>query len=106
MGSSVHGHPGEDGYPGLEADTGSAYGIDILMIASAGFADVHGLLAALALVKPTASTWARGSRALAESAIHQKAKEATAAGTELDTELIFRSLGNTARVASNAVHAR
>lgn len=38
-----------------------------------------------------------------ESAIHQKVKEAIVAGTELDTEMIFRPLRNTARVASNAV---
>ncbi len=39
----------------------------------------------------------------AESAIHQKVKEGHRGGTELDTELIFRPLRNTARVASNAV---
>ena len=39
----------------------------------------------------------------AESAIHQNVKEAMVAGSELDTELIFRPLRNTARVASNAV---
>ncbi|WP_172799408.1 nitronate monooxygenase, partial [Mycobacterium sp. IS-3022] len=38
-----------------------------------------------------------------ESAIHQNVKEAIVAGTELDTELIFRPLRNTGRVASNAV---
>ena len=38
-----------------------------------------------------------------ESAIHQKVKEAIVSGTELDTELIFRPLRNTARVASNTV---
>jgi nitronate monooxygenase len=52
---------------------------------------------------PTASTWARGSCAPAESAIHQNVKEAIVAGSELDTELIFRPLRNTARVASNSV---
>jgi nitronate monooxygenase len=46
-----------------------------------------------------------GSRFMctAESAIHQNVKEAMVAGSELDTELIFRPLRNTARVASNAV---
>jgi nitronate monooxygenase len=38
-----------------------------------------------------------------ESAIHQNVKEAIVAGSELDTELIFRPLRNTARVASNTV---
>jgi NADH:quinone reductase (non-electrogenic) len=46
-----------------------------------------------------------GSRFMctAESAVHQNVKEAIVAGSELDTELIFRPLRNTARVASNAV---
>ncbi|WAJ45330.1 nitronate monooxygenase family protein [Mycobacterium sp. Aquia_216] len=38
-----------------------------------------------------------------ESFIHQNVKEAIVSGTELDTELIFRPLRNTAQVASNAV---
>ncbi len=38
-----------------------------------------------------------------ESCIHQNVKEAIVAGDERGTELIFRSLHNTARVASNAV---
>ncbi len=38
-----------------------------------------------------------------ESCIHDNVKEAIVAGDERGTELIFRSLHNTARVASNAV---
>ena len=38
-----------------------------------------------------------------ESCIHQNVKEAIVAGDERGTELIFRSLHNTARVASNVV---
>jgi nitronate monooxygenase len=38
-----------------------------------------------------------------ESPIHQNIKQAIVDGNELGTELIFRSLHNTARVASNAV---
>ena len=76
--------------------------IDIPMIASGGFADGRGLVAALAL---GADGINMGSRFMctAESAIHQNVKEAIVAGSELDTELIFRPLRNTARVASNAV---
>ena len=72
------------------------------MIASGGFADARGLVAALAL---GADGISMGSRFMctAESAIHQNVKEAIVAGSELDTELIFRPLRNTARVASNAV---
>ncbi|OFB36775.1 nitronate monooxygenase [Mycolicibacterium sp. (ex Dasyatis americana)] len=96
------GHPGEDDIPGLVLIPAASAKIDIPMIASGGFADARGLVAALALGADGVNM---GSRFMctAESAIHQKVKEAIVAGTELDTELIFRSLGNTARVASNAV---
>jgi nitronate monooxygenase len=72
------------------------------MIASGGFADGRGLVAALAL---GADGINMGSRFMCtvESPIHQKVKEAIVAGTELDTELIFRTLRNTGRVASNTV---
>jgi nitronate monooxygenase len=72
------------------------------MIASGGFADSRGLVAALAL---GADGINMGSRFMCtvESCIHQNVKEAIVAGDERGTELIFRSLHNTARVASNAV---
>jgi nitronate monooxygenase len=38
-----------------------------------------------------------------ESCIHDNVKQAIVDGSELDTELIFRPLRNTARVASNTV---
>jgi nitronate monooxygenase len=41
--------------------------------------------------------------ATVESCIHQNVKEAIVAGDERGTELIFRTLHNTARVASNTV---
>ncbi len=72
------------------------------MIASGGFADARGLVAALAL---GADGINMGSRFMCtvESCIHQNVKEAIVAGDERGTELIFRSLHNTARVASNVV---
>ena len=96
------GHPGEDDIPGLVLIPAAAAKIDIPMIASGGFADARGLVAALAL---GADGINMGSRFMctAESAIHQNVKEAIVAGSELDTEMIFRPLRNTARVASNAV---
>jgi nitronate monooxygenase len=96
------GHPGEDDIPGLVLIPAAAAKIDIPMIASGGFADARGLVAALAL---GADGINMGTRFMCtvESAIHQKVKEAIVAGSELDTELIFRPLRNTARVASNAV---
>jgi nitronate monooxygenase len=96
------GHPGEDDIPGLVLIPAAAVEIDIPMIASGGFADARGLVAALAL---GADGINMGTRFMCtvESAIHQNVKEAIVAGSELDTELIFRPLRNTARVASNAV---
>lgn len=96
------GHPGEDDIPGLVLIPAAAAKIDIPMIASGGFADARGLVAALAL---GADGINMGSRFMCtvESCIHQNVKEAIVAGTELDTELIFRPLRNTARVASNVV---
>jgi nitronate monooxygenase len=96
------GHPGEDDIPGLVLIPAAAAKIEIPMIASGGFADARGLVAALAL---GADGINMGSRFMCtvESCIHQNVKEAIVAGSELDTEMIFRPLRNTARVASNAV---
>ncbi|ALJ21855.1 NAD(P)H-dependent flavin oxidoreductase [Microbacterium sp. No. 7] len=96
------GHPGEDDVPGLVLIPAAAKVIDIPMIASGGFADGSGLAAALAL---GADGINMGTRFLctAESPIHQNVKEAIVAATERDTNLIFRTLRNTARVSKNAV---
>jgi len=96
------GHPGEDDIPGLVLIPAAAREIEIPMIASGGFADGRGLVAALAL---GADGINMGSRFMCtvESPIHQKVKDAIVAGSELDTELIFQTLRNTGRVASNTV---
>ncbi|EID09710.1 NAD(P)H-dependent flavin oxidoreductase [Mycolicibacterium phlei] len=96
------GHPGEDDIPGLVLIPAAAKQIEIPMIASGGFADARGLVAALAL---GADGINMGSRFMCtvESPVHQKVKEAVVAGDERGTELIFRTLGNTGRVASNSV---
>lgn len=96
------GHPGEDDVPGLVLIPIAADQISIPLIASGGFADGRGLVAALAL---GADGINMGTRFLctAESPIHPKIKDAIVNASELDTELIFRSLRNTSRVASNAV---
>lgn len=39
-----------------------------------------------------------------EAPIHQNVKQAIVDGTEKDTALMFRTLGNTARVFKNKVH--
>ena len=96
------GHPGEDDIPGLVLIPAAAKEIEIPMIASGGFADGRGLVAALAL---GADGINMGSRFMCtvESPIHQNVKDAIVSGSELNTELIFRTLRNTGRVASNTV---
>jgi NAD(P)H-dependent flavin oxidoreductase YrpB (nitropropane dioxygenase family) len=72
------------------------------MIASGGFGDARGLVAALAL---GAEGINMGTRFMCtvESPIHQRIKEQIVANDERATELIFRTLHNTSRVASNAI---
>jgi nitronate monooxygenase len=96
------GHPGEDDIPGLVLIPAAAAKIEIPMIASGGFADGRGLVAALAL---GADGINMGSRFMAtvESAIHDNVKDAIVAAKETDTDIIFKPLRNTARVASNTV---
>jgi NADH:quinone reductase (non-electrogenic) len=96
------GHPGEDDTPGLILIPLAAEKLQIPLIASGGFGDARGLVAALAL---GADGINMGTRFMCtvESAIHQKIKERIVASDEHATELIFRSLRNTARVAKNAV---
>ncbi|WP_431927958.1 NAD(P)H-dependent flavin oxidoreductase [Amycolatopsis tucumanensis] len=96
------GHPGEDDIPGLVLIPAAAEKITIPMIASGGFGDARGLVAALAL---GADGINMGTRflATAEAPVHDNVKRQLVAATERDTELIFRPLRNTARVASNSV---
>jgi NAD(P)H-dependent flavin oxidoreductase YrpB (nitropropane dioxygenase family) len=96
------GHPGEDDIPGLILIPAAADKVKIPMIASGGFGDGRGLVAALAL---GADGINMGTRFLctAESPIHQRVKEQIVANDERATQLIFRTLRNTSRVARNAV---
>ena len=96
------GHPGEDDTPGLILIPVAAGKVTIPMIASGGFGDGRGLVAALAL---GAEGINMGTRFMCtvESPIHQKVKEQIVANDERATDLIFRTLHNTARVARNAV---
>jgi nitronate monooxygenase len=96
------GHPGEDDTPGLILIPAAADKVTIPMIASGGFGDARGLVAALAL---GAEGINMGTRFMCtvESPIHQRIKEQIVANDERATELIFRTLRNTSRVASNAV---
>lgn len=96
------GHPGEDDVPGLILIPAAADKIKIPMIASGGIGDARGLVAALALGAEGVNM---GTRFMCtkESPIHQKVKEQIVANDERATDLIFRTLHNTSRVARNAV---
>ncbi|ADG80755.1 2-nitropropane dioxygenase NPD OS=Tsukamurella paurometabola (strain ATCC 8368 / DSM / CCUG 35730 / CIP 100753 / JCM 10117 / KCTC 9821 / NBRC 16120 / NCIMB 702349 / NCTC 13040) OX=521096 GN=Tpau_4186 PE=4 SV=1 [Tsukamurella paurometabola] len=96
------GHPGEDDIPGLVLIPAAADALEIPILASGGIADARGMVAALAL---GADGINMGSRFLCteESPIAAEVKKQIVANSELDTTLIFRTLGNTARVAKNSV---
>jgi nitronate monooxygenase len=96
------GHPGEDDIPGLILIPAAADALEIPIIASGGFGDARGLVAALAL---GADGINMGTRFMctAESPIDQAIKQKIVDSDERDTELIFRTLRNTARVAKNSV---
>ena len=96
------GHPGEDDIPGLVLIPAAADRVTIPMLASGGFGDGRGLVAALAL---GADGINMGSRfcATQEAPIHQNIKQAIVEGDERATVLLYRSYRNTARVARNAI---
>jgi NADH:quinone reductase (non-electrogenic) len=96
------GHPGEDDVPGLVLIPAAAARLEIPIIASGGFADGRGLVAALAL---GASAINMGTRfvATAEAPVHEAVKRQIVANDERSTVLVFRRFRNTARVARNAV---
>jgi nitronate monooxygenase len=96
------GHPGEDDIPGLILIPAAADKVKIPMIASGGFGDARGLVAALAL---GADGINMGTRFMCtkESPIHENVKQRMVENDERATDLIFRTLRNTARVARNAV---
>jgi nitronate monooxygenase len=96
------GHPGEDDVPGLVLIPAAADKIKIPMIASGGFGDARGLVAALAL---GAEGINMGTRFMAtkESPIHENIKAQMVANDERATDLIFRTMRNTSRVARNAI---
>jgi len=96
------GHPGEDDIPNLVLLPIARDAISIPMIASGGLGDARGLVASLAL---GAEGINMGTRFMAtrESSIHENVKEQMVKNDERSTDLIFRTLRNTARVARNSV---
>jgi nitronate monooxygenase len=99
------GHPGEDDVPGLVLIPVAADRVKIPMIASGGFGDGRGLVAALALGADGINMGTRFC-ATREAPIHQNVKELLVANDERHTNLIFRKLRNTARVGKNSVSDR
>lgn len=95
------GHPGEEDVTSLVLIPLTVDALDIPVIASGGFGDGRGLVAALAL---GASGINMGTRFLAarESPVHPKVKEWLVNSSERDTMLVMRSLRNTERVLRNA----
>jgi len=96
------GHPGEDDIPGLILIPVAASRIKIPMIASGGFGDARGLVAALALGADGVNMGTRFC-ATQEAPIHDNFKQQMVANDERATDLIFRTLHNSARVAKNAI---
>lgn len=96
------GHPGEDDVTGLILIPLTRDALSIPIIASGGFGDGRGLVAALAL---GADGINMGTRFVAtkEAPVHENVKQGLVKGTELDTALIFRTLRNTARVHKNSI---
>lgn len=96
------GHPGEDDIPGLILIPAAADKVRIPMIASGGFGDGRGLVAALSLGADGINMGTRFC-ATVEAPIHPNAKQILVENDERGTNLIFRSLKNTARVGKNSV---
>ena len=96
------GHPGEDDIPGLILIPVAADKVKIPMVASGGFGDGRGLVAALAL---GAEGINMGTRFMCtqESSIHRNIKLKMVENDERATDLVFRTVRNTARVAKNLI---
>ncbi|MEZ5946238.1 MAG: nitronate monooxygenase family protein [Hyphomonas sp.] len=96
------GHPGEDDIPGLILIPAAANKVKVPMLASGGFADGRGLVAALALGADGVNMGTRFC-VTKEAPIHESFKRQMVENDERMTNLIFRTLHNTARVMKNAV---
>lgn len=96
------GHPGEDDIPGLILIPAAADKVKIPMLASGGFADGRGLIAALSLGAEGINMGTRFC-ATAEAPIHPNVKQAYVDNDERGSFLIFRNFKNTARVGRSAV---
>lgn len=96
------GHPGEEDIGGMVLFPVTTARLKIPVIASGGIADARGLVAALALGCEGVNMGTR-FMATVEAPIHQKVKEALVSNDERATDIIFRTMHNSARVARNAI---
>jgi nitronate monooxygenase len=96
------GHPGEDGIGGFILFGLAAKKLRIPVIASGGIGDGRTMAAAFALGAEGINLGTRFC-AVKESPIHDNIKQALVKATERDTNLIFRTLRNTARVLKSKV---
>ena len=96
------GHPGEDDVTNLVLLPAAAAKLEIPMVASGGIGNGYQMAAAFAL---GAEGINMGSRFVAtkEAPVHENMKQAMVEADERQTELIFRTLNNTARVFKNSV---
>lgn len=96
------GHPGEQDVGGLVLFPAAAQALKIPVVASGGIADGRGLAAALALGCDGVNM---GTRFMAtkEAPIHDGIKQKIVEMDENQTQLIFRSYRNTARVYRNSI---
>jgi nitronate monooxygenase len=96
------GHPGEEDVPGLVLIPAACAQLKVPVIASGGIADGRGMAAAFALGAEGVNM---GTRFFVtrEAPVHENIKQAMVTATERDTNLIFRTLRNTARVFKNPI---
>lgn len=96
------GHPGEDDIPGLILIPAAADKVKIPLLASGGFGDGRGLVAALSLGAEGINMGTRFC-ATVEAPIHDNVKQAYIDNDERGSFLIFRNFKNTARVGRSEV---
>ena len=101
-GCECAGHPGEEDITSLVLIPLTVDAVDIPVIASGGFADGRGLVAALAL---GAEAMNMGTRFVAtqEAPAHDNVKQWYVDASETDTIYVMRSLRNTERVLRNVI---
>ena len=96
------GHPGEDDIPSLVLLPQAVEALDIPVAGCGGFSDGKSLVAALAI---GGEAIVMGTRFMAtkEAGVHQNVKDKMTEADELSTNLMFRTMHNTARVFKNSV---